>query len=225
MRFTIRTKEDLTAAVEEYGILPLFRNSLPGFSIAEHVDPIAWFDSGQDGVWEWKGPAIRETGCAYGKFFERKAAFVSREWFPDLANFRRDGYDFDARWDDGLASFGDKTLYDLVEANAPLLSMDLKRLGNYGKEGRKGFEPAIARLQAQCYVITGDFVYLTDKHGKQYGWGVAEYTTPERFYGASFTDTVYARAPEESRERLLAQLAKLVPEASEGTLIKFLTRI
>ena len=31
----------------------------------------------------------REGHCAYGKFFARKAGFVSREWLPDLANCRR----------------------------------------------------------------------------------------------------------------------------------------
>lgn len=27
---------------------------------------------------------------------------ISPKWFPDFANFRRQGYDFDARYDDGL---------------------------------------------------------------------------------------------------------------------------
>ena len=49
---------------------------------------------------KWK---IRRSGkCLYGKLFNKKAGFVSREWIPDFANFRRDGYDFDARWDDGF---------------------------------------------------------------------------------------------------------------------------
>ena len=100
--FTIKTKQDLVDAVERCGFLPLFENSIPGFSVEENVDPAIWFGS-EEGPWEWKGPVIRETGCAYGKFFEQKAAFISREWFPDFANYRRDGYDFDARYDDGLA--------------------------------------------------------------------------------------------------------------------------
>ena len=56
---------------------------------------------------------IRETGCAYGKFFENKAVFISKEWFPDFANYRRNGYDFDARFDDGLAAYKDKELFEL----------------------------------------------------------------------------------------------------------------
>ena len=47
---------------------------------------------------------------------------------------------------------------------------------------RKGFETIITRLQAQGYVIINDFVYSKDRFGHEYGWGVAEYTTPEIFF-------------------------------------------
>ena len=33
---------------------------------------------------------------AYGKFFDKKAGFISLEWLPYFANYRRSGYDFDA---------------------------------------------------------------------------------------------------------------------------------
>ena len=106
-RLMIRTLKDLEEAVETFGILPLFRNAIPGFSIEEHVAKEAWFES-EEGVWEWKGPVIRDTGCAYGKFLGNKAVFISREFFPDFANWRRDGYDFDARYEDELASYKDR---------------------------------------------------------------------------------------------------------------------
>ena len=132
----LRGPEDLVDLVREIGFLPLFSNAVPGFSVEEHVHPDAWF-SGEEGVWEWKGPVIRESGCAYGKFFENKAVFISKAWFPDFANYRRDGYDFDARFDDGLASLRDKELFTLLNASAPVLSKWLKADGNYRKGGKK----------------------------------------------------------------------------------------
>ena len=221
--FYIRKKEDLIKAVESCGFVPLFRNSIKGFSVEEHVAPEVWF-SGDEGVWEWKGPVIRATGCAYGKFFDRKAVFISREWFPDFANYRRDGYDFDALYDDGKARFGDKYLYELIEKNAPVSSKALKILGDYGKNGKKGFEGIITRLQEQCYVITDDFVYQLDRHGNRYGWGVAEYSTPEVFMGKDFTERVYSRSPEQSFERVLTQLKGLLPDAQEEALKKLLKK-
>ena len=219
--FFIRTKQDLVDAVENYGFLPLFQNSIRGFSVEEHATPSAWFSEGL-GVWEWKGPVVRETGCAYGKFFERKAAFISAAWFSDFANFRREGYDFDARYEDGLASCSDKTLYELVDANAPILSKQLKKLGDYRKEGRKGFDTSMNRLQAQCYCLISDFVYLTDKFGREYGWGVAEYSTPEKFMGERFTQAVYARTPEESRNRVEEHFQEMLPDVEEDAIRKFL---
>ena len=167
-------------------------------------------------------PAIRELGCAYGKVLEKKAVFISREWFPDFANYRRDGYDFDARYDDGLASFRDKELYDLLDETAPIMTGDLRDKGDYRKGGKKGFETIITRLQAQCYVVIRDFKYKKDKSGKEYGWGVAEYTTPEKLWGSDFTGKVYQRSPEESYGRVLEHLQKLLPWADESALRKIL---
>ncbi len=221
MSFTIRSKKDLIDAVEKFGFLPYFRNSVEGFSIEEHIQPKYWF-GGVEGAWEWKGPVIRETGCAYGKFIENKAVYVSREWFADFANYRRDGYDFDARYEDGLARRTDKFLYDLLSENAPVISKRLKQLGDYRKGGNKGFDTSMTRLQQQCYAVISDFVYLTDKHGEPYGWGVAEYSTPELFLGKDFTDNVYKREPQQSYERVFEHLKKILPHASEEEIKKLL---
>ena len=227
--FRVRTKQDLIDAVQEYGIVPYFSTSVPGFSLEEHCSPSVLFSDSGDDTWAWKGPVIQATGCAYGKFFEKKAAYVSREIFLDLANYRRDGYDFDSRYDDGLARFQDKQLYDLIDASAPVLSKVLRETGGYAysgrwqkTEGKKGFDTSVTRLQEQCYVIISDFVYTLDKNGNRRGWGVAEYSTPEKTMGEFFTDNVYRRTPEESYERLLEHLKKLFPRVQEKDLKKFL---
>ena len=224
-KFIIKSKRDLIEALNEYGFIPFFQNSIEGFSVEEHVSPECWYNDLGDSfwpAWEWKGPVIRETGCAYGKFFEKKACYISPEWFPDFANYRRDGYDFDARYDDGLAPYKDKLLYDLVGSNAPILSKKLKELGNYRKGGNKGFDTIMNRLQAQCYVVIGNFVYLRDKYGEPYGWGVAEYSTPEAVMGDGFTERVYSRPPEESYEKLMEHFCRLFPNEDIKVIKKFI---
>ena len=144
----------------------------------------------------------RAGTSVYGKLFWKKAGFVSMEWFPDLANLRRDGYDFDARFDDGLASYKDKELYDAVAKSGSLQTGQLKKLLGYGgKDGKKGFETVITRLQMQTYLSVADFDYATDKHGVPYGWGIARWTTPEAVYD---------------------HLKKRLTHASEAQLIKLL---
>lgn len=220
----IRTKNDLVEAVKRYGFVPFFRNEVEGFSIEERIAPEAWFPDEGEGIWEWKGPVIGETGCAYGKFFKKKAVFIDREFFPDFANYRRDGYDYDARVDEGIAYYREQELYSLVAQNEPVLSKELKFLGGYGKGKKGGFDTLINGLQDKCYVLIKDFVYAVDKRGKEYGWGIAEYATPERFFGDDFTRRVYERTPEESYERIFDHLVRLFPGADERKIASLLQR-
>ena len=227
--FYVRSRQDLVDAIETFGIIPYFTTSVPGFSLEEHCSPsVLWYDD-DNNTWEWKGPVIRESHCAYGKFFEKKAAYVSSDWFLDLANYRRDGYDFDARYDDGLARFSDKELFEMIDRKAPVLSKELRTDGGYAYsgrwqkvEGKKGFDTSLARLQELCYVTTTDFVYATDRKGRKRGWGVAQYSTPEKWFGAPFTEKVYQRSPAESHDRLLEHLISLFPSVPEKKLSKFL---
>lgn len=216
MLHTIRSAEELTALVREIGFLPFFAHEIQGFSIEECCPPELWFADDLDGPWEWKGPVAR-SGCVYGKFFSGKTGFISLDWFPDFANYRRDGYDFDARFDDALASFKDKTVFDAVDSYGPLLSKELKERCNC-----KGFDSIITRLQMQTYIIIADFVYMHDKTGKPYGWGVAQYSTPEQLYGYDRVTAAYKRESAESKERILRYLSHLLPQATEKQLLRLL---
>ena len=77
-------------------------------------------------------------------------------------------------------------------------------------------------LQMQGYVTVSDFVYQTDRHGRPFGWGLAQYATPEQHFGADFTARVYAREPEASRARIRAHLEKLLPQASAAQIARLL---
>lgn len=228
-RFYIQKMDDLIEAVNYYGFLPFFENDIEGFSIAEMCDPSIYF-TGIEGPWEWKGPVISELGCAYGKFFNKKAGFITKKWFSDFANYRRDGYDFDARFEDGLATYNEQYLYNLIASYNSLLSKEAKAIGGYVKprskdidswEPRKGFDTIITKLQMQGYIITSNFEYELDKNGKPYGWGIARYATPEKYLGKSFINNVYKYKPEESYKRMVKHLNKVLP-SEEGGIIKLL---
>ena len=210
----IKTKEDIVRLVNELGFLPYFQGEIPGFSIEENTR-VMWEGAADGGSpWEWKGPIIRAAACAYGKFYRGRAMYVSRDWFPDFANYRRDGYDYDARVDDGLARHQDERIMEILTDRGELRSRELKSLSCLSEESRKRFDQSLPFLQMQGYITTADFVYETDRLGRPYGWGLARYATPEHFFGAAFTEKVYEREPEESRERLQAHLTKLLPQAT-----------
>lgn len=228
--FYIRTQQDMIDAVNEFGFLPFFSNEIPGFSIEENCDPSVYF-SKEPGVWEWKGPVIQETKCAYGKFFHNRAAFISRNWFRDFANYRRDGYDYDSRVDEGIAKPNEQYLYDIIASRRSILSKEAKAVGGYVKprntgqdhwEPRKGFDTLITRLQMQGYITTVSFEYEIDKNGDFYGWGIARYATPENHFGKYFTNHVYDRSPQESYQRILRHFKKILPGVSEEEIMYFL---
>ena len=199
--------------VEEYGFLPLFKNRIPGFSVEEHTPACLWFSEENEGPWEWKGPVIKDTGCAYGKFFFGKAGFVSKKWFPDFANYRRDGYDLDARYDDGLLRKRDKEIFDVLWGKPSLISKEWRRLAGVEKRGE--FDACVSRLSYMGYVTTIDFEYQRDRYGSPYGFGLARYAVPETYFGKDFTDKVYEREPEESGREIEDYLKKLLPGADK----------
>lgn len=223
MRFReIRSAQDIVHLVKEIGFLPFFDCGIPGFSVEACCAPELWFSTEREGPWEWKGPIARGRECIYGKLFHAKAGFVSAQWLPDFANLRRDGYDFDARYDDGLASAKDQAVYETLCAQGAMNTKALKAACHYRKGENKGFETVITRLQMQTYVCVKDFIYLRDRFGEPYGWGVALYSTPEALFGADFVTSAYDTAPQESRERILEHLTHVladVPRARIASLV------
>jgi hypothetical protein len=217
----LTSPEAIRKTVEDLGFLPFFRNEIPGWSIEEHTPPELWFTD-RPGPWEWKGPVASSESCVYGKFCRGRAGFISRDWFPAFANYRRDGYDFDARYDDGLASHRDKLVFDLLAERGVLPSKELKRLAGYGKDGEKGFDGLITRLQMQTYVIISDFYYAMDRHGREYGWGIARYATPEARFGPNWLAEAYREDPAASRRQVYAHLQGLFPQATEKQLRRLL---
>jgi len=215
-----RNPAEIENAVLEIGILPFFENGIPGFSVAEHTPPELWFNDEADGPWEWKGPIIQLGHTAYGKFFNRKAGWVSLEWLPDLINIRRFVYPLPPV--DSQAP--ERLIYDVLCLDKDVLSRDLKReVGLYGMKLKSTFERYIAQLQMGLWTCISDFEYNIDQHGNRYGWGLARYSTPEEMYGYDYVrSAIGQRTSEESRQRLVAHLMKMVPNATEKQILKLL---
>lgn len=222
--YRIRTPRELINYIDQVGFLPLFANEVPGFSVEEHVSAAFWWtgDPMQD-PWVWRELIARTGEVFYGKFFDRRAGFVSKAWFPAFANYRRDGYDFDARWDDELASYREKKIMDLFEEKEELFSFEIKNLAGFGKEGEKNFEGVITGLQMKGYLVVRDFRRRKrKKDGVEYGWPISVYTTPERMIGYDKIEEGYREKPERSKERILARIKEEYPWAEESKILKML---
>lgn len=227
MEEEIRQPEDIIRLTREWGFLPFFKNEVPGFSIEEHTPQELWFSKEQDGPWEWKGPVIESLSAAYGKFFQRKAGFVSLDLLGDFMTLRRRLYPVR----DGSQ---DARLLEVLRSHDSLLSRELKNLSGFTASGRQGgsplermargrlnissrlksaFEQVVTNLEMGTHVVTATFEYKLDSRGEPYGWGVARYCVPERLYG---TMEENPESPEKILDSLLRRPLSFFPGHEEA---------
>lgn len=93
--------------IQKIGFLPLLDSGIEGFSaediVAEDCGYVRLPEGGWDWpLWKWKGAIVQEMPCMYGKFFNKKAGFISQEWWPDFCNYRRSKYSRRSLWQGGL---------------------------------------------------------------------------------------------------------------------------
>ena len=204
----LRSPEELEAYVERVGFLPLFAGAVPGFSVEEHTAADHWWTGDHYDPWEWRKSLPAGRRLLYGKFFAGKAGYIARDWFPEFANWRRNGYDFDSLYEDELASHRSKKIMDLFRDREELLSPEVRQLAGFSS-GEKNFEGAITALQMQTYLVSAGLRQRQNKAGRPYGWAVTVYTTPERLCGYDFVTSRYADEPLACRGRILEQLRAL----------------
>lgn len=224
--YRIRNWQELVNWINEVGFLPLFANGIEGFSAEEHVSPDYWWTGiREEDPWEWREIIAASHQVAYGKFFAQKAGFISLEWLPYFVNHRRGGYDFDSRWEDGLASRREKLIMDMLTGtdedgdmtfpDDQILSTQLKKRAGFGKGGEKNFPGVITSLQMQTYLVISDFHRRVNKRGEEYGMPVSVLLPPEAIWGYEMVTSAYGEAPAVSRQRIVDRITEVFPKAEE----------
>lgn len=222
----IHTVEEAIAYIHRVGFLPLFKNEIDGFSVEEHTVPEYWWcDDPKVDPWKWREIIAKSGTVAYGKFFDKKAGFISVEWLPVFANYRRDGYDFDALFEDGKAPIKHKKIMtnfigDRVDSE--ILSNQLKEMAGFGKDGEKGFDGAVTALMMQLYLCNFDFKRRRNKKGQEYGWNVAVYCAPEHLWGYDAVTACYRCKPEASWQKIVEHMHEIYPEATDKQIVRVL---
>lgn len=216
----IHSCAQLIETIQQIGFLPLLDSGIAGFSAEEMVDEecryVVFPDGGWDWpLWKWKGTIVTEGNCVYGKFFNKKTGFISKEWWPDFYNYRRSKEPVP---EEGTV---EDTILTTLREGGSMITRELRAAcGFTGPKMRSKFDGYITRLQMGCHIVTEDFVYPMDKHNHEYGWGWSLLTTPEELYGREAC--LCARPAEASRERMLAHLRQLLPTATEKQLCRLI---
>ncbi len=211
---------ELVDCIQQIGFLPLLESGIYGFSAEAMVEDdcryVVFPDGGWDWpLWKWKGQVVAEGNTVYGKFFASKVGFVSREWWPDLCNYRRSVHPAP---EEGTI---EDAILETLREHGSMITRELRAAcGFTGPKMRSRFDSYVTRLQMACRIVTEDFVYPVDRHNREYGWGWALLTTPEQLYGRDFCQC--ERSPEDSFERMVGHMRKMLPDADERQLKKML---
>ncbi len=235
----------LMELIQKIGFLPLLDSGIEGFSaediVAEDCGYVRLPEGGWDWpLWKWKGEIVQEMPCMYGKFFNKKAGFISQEWWPDFCNYRRSKF---PRPDEESI---EGAILSTLQSAGSLITRELRAACGFTEnrrtkqeqseacfnsalqEGRrpkvKGmrskFDGYLTRLEMATYIVTEDFIYPRDKHNHEYGWGWSLLNTPEDLYGREACQC--NRTPLESYQRIFEHLKEILPDASDKQIIKLI---
>ncbi len=219
-QLAIHSCPELIECIREVGFLPLLESGIQGYSAEAMLAEECRFTQFPDGSWEWplwqwKGSVVREGSCVYGKFFASKAGFISREWWPDFCNWRRSNHPAPEE-----GSIEEAILVTLRE-HGSMIARELRAACDFtGKNMRSRFDAYVGRLQMGTRIVTEDFVYPVDKHGREYGFGWSLLTTPEQWLGREACQC--KRTPTESYQRMEEHLSHLLPHATGKQIEKLL---
>ena len=217
---TIYNAAQLIELIDSIGFLPLLDSGITGFSADNMVDEdcryVALPEGGWDWpLWKWKGSVITEGKHVYGKFFSGKAGFISREWWPDFCNYRRAKHPLPEK------GSIEETILFVLQQHGSLITRELRALcGFTGKNMRSRFDTYVTRIQMDTRIVTEDFVYPIDRHGREYGWGWSLLTTPERLFGHEACQC--DRLPKESFNRIIRHLRGICPQATDQQLLNLI---
>ncbi|OPZ22093.1 MAG: hypothetical protein BWZ04_00401 [Firmicutes bacterium ADurb.BinA205] len=229
----IRSPKELVNRINEVGFLPLFANGVEGFSVEEQVSPDYWWTGNREhDPWEWREMIAAGHEVAYGKFFDKKAGFISLEWLPSFANYRRDGYDFDSAWEDSRVNRREKLIMDvltetdsegdIVWTDRQILSTELKQLAGFGKGGEKNYQGITTELMMKLYIVNADFRRRRNKKGAEYGMAVSVLLPPEAIWGYDRITSAYTETPHESWQRIMNRVKELYPDTDEADIIRLI---
>ena len=219
----IHSCPDLIELISKIGFLPMFDSGIPGFSAMEMADEESQYTLLPDGGWEWplwkwKGPTVTDGNCVYGKFFNKKAGFISRLWWPDFYNYRRSISPKPEQ--DSI----EETILMILRENGSMITRELRAAcGFTGPKMRSRFDAFVTRLQMSCHIVTEDFVYPLDRHNHEYGWGWSLLTTPEQLYGKDACITEHT--PQQSFQLIFNHLKSLYPSATDKQINKLISKV
>lgn len=217
----LHTYNDFAAYLTGVGFMPLSNNK-PGFaSLASLTEEQAWHTGKETDPWIWRKRIAEEKKATYGKFFDKKPAFISLEWLPYFLAARRGALTVVEIYEQGQLSQRAKDVYDLFDQREQIAAHEIKPL--LARDiGKTELENALNELQMGLFLTISGAEQKTNARGEAYGWPSICLMKMENWVGAEVVAEAAKINSAEARAKIIAKAQAQIPDASEKTLAKFL---
>jgi|LGVF01.2.fsa_nt_gb hypothetical protein len=174
--------------------------------------------------WQWRNRAVVETDyISYGKVFLNKAGWITSDWLSDFIAIRREGKSFEELYDDGLMTQMEKQVYHLITTRGRVSANDL--FLELGRSNKKLITKALTGLQMKILITICDETYKISNSGTPYGWPVTVFCTIEEKFGHRVTEKAKDLDVMVSYNKLVKQIMKQSPHATDKKIIRFIKKI
>ena len=168
--------------------------------------------------WEWRIRSVTECDdIAYAKVFNSKGGWITKEWYPYFYAIRRNGYDLDEMYSDGLISGMERDVYNVICESGEIAMHDIKRILNISRESNSKYETTLVKLQMKMFITICGETHKISKIGKPKGWGINVFTPVENF----FSD-IKIIDRETAIEKITERILEINPLASDKNIKRFL---
>ncbi|MFD2172197.1 hypothetical protein [Tumebacillus lipolyticus] len=218
------TFQAASAAVQEFGVLPL-SSFIPDHPSLESITTKeSWHTGLETDPWLWRDRFAGEGVAAYGRFFAKKPILISAALFPLFKLAFGETRSVEERYAAGLVSKAVVELYRAIEANPGIDVKSLKKqVGMQEKERKSEFDRALIDLQASFEVVILGISERLNEFGNKNGWNSTCYIMADRWLelqGQSLPELSMT----EAQEALFAQLEQQVSPGAFTYLQKVLRK-
>ncbi len=187
------------------------------------VNGVRWFSDAPDhDPCYWRARVLDHfSDITYAKMIQRKAAYITREWYPYFLAVRRKNRTFLDDYNDGKHSYASKQVHDVLYENGPMPVHELRIAAGFAAD-KKTFEKALADLQMGLFVTISGYAQKISKAGEPYGWSSDVYCLTEQFWSEEVFVQTAQLDPQAAYDSIAARVLELNPQAPSNQIKKFI---
>lgn len=220
--FHVHTYQEAVHVIKEIGLLPL-APLIPEFPALNTItSKESWHTDTLYDPWLWRTKFSTEGVAAYGKFFKKKAVFISNELLPLVIAVRGNQEEINERYLKGKVSKEAVNLYTLIRREEGIDTRELRtKAGMKDKEKKKEFDRALLELQETMDIVISGIKEKQNAMGEKNGWSSTAYETMDNWMNNHQIERLNL-SREEVKEKLIQHFSRICSDEALKKIDKIL---